>query len=228
LDSRGAEIGHSPGHFRSLRQGVADSGSFVDQAEFPALLSVEGTAGERPFERTPFAHGGRDRAKDQKRPQAKADFGETESGIFGSDYDVAIGHQAGAAAERGAVDRSHERFGQARSDGEELLVQNINFGWIAAGGLVKVHTGAEARTMAIKQDGADSGVGIGLFQRLDQRVTKFAIERVAFVRAVERKTQQPAILNRVQNGVQIVTQWIFRSRGRDTMSGGARSSRRLN
>ena len=83
-------------------------------------------------------------------------------------------------------------------------MQCVDFGWVAASGLVQVHTSAEGFTLAIKQDCADGGVGLGLFQRLDQSAAKFAIKRVALVRAVEREMQQPAILNRLQNGVRAI------------------------
>jgi hypothetical protein len=58
---------------------------------------------------------------------------------------------------------------------------------------VKVHAGAEGWAICAQQDGANFGIAVSAFQGFNKSAAKLQIEGVAFLRTVQRKTQQPAV-----------------------------------
>ena len=110
------------------------------------------------------------------------------------DHDMAVGHQAGATAQRGALDRGDQGLGQARADGEQLLVNFADgLGGLPAPISLDVHARAEGLAVPREQDGADARIVVGTLQGGDQVAAKFGAERIALFRAVEDYAQHPPV-----------------------------------
>ena len=157
VNGGGTEIGNRAGDLQRAVRGILRY--LVNQAEFPGLATGKDPPGEGEFQGSPRAQSGLDGTVYKERPEAEANFGQTEGGLVGGDDDVAIRHQPGPTGEGRAVNAGDEGFGEAGAGGEELFVDGVDFAGADLFGnnglldLGQVHAGAEGLPIAGEEDG---------------------------------------------------------------------------
>ena len=163
----------------------------VHEAQPKRLVGVESSPGgeqragrartDRP------QHVGRDRRRDQAEPHLR----ERERRALGGDRDVGARDEAGAPAERRAVDPRHDRL-RARVDGLEggrhpFRVRDV----LLPGELatrrhpVEIGTGAERGARPAQDHDPDHRVGCQVAEGLGQRLEERGIQRVPAIGAVQ-------------------------------------------
>ena len=167
----------------------------MNQAGNLGLFGAEAVAGEQIASHESRAEGGQEDRHQRRRRESQPHFGNGEERIRCRQNHVTRARKAEPAADAGALHDGDGRFGKRI----EPIAGAVDGGIVAIDRpCVSCQIGADIRTAAevfafpAQNNDPNRGVGIQSIQRRDQQRERLTIQRIAFVRTVQRNRDSAA------------------------------------